>query len=89
MYGITPGNNTKSPLAVVVDEYAGLHRLRVQARADMRLLNKKLAELEGLIVQKMRNAKIDELRIGDNLTLRPLERLCLRVSVAKKKSCEA
>ena len=79
------GGARPSRLAIMANEFAELHNLRAQARADMKKLNKKLQELEGRLFAKLQAASISELQIRDEFVLKPRERHDLVVVKAKKK----
>ena len=80
--GVRPA---RSQLALLANEFADLHNLRTQARADMKKLNKKLQELESRLFAKLQSASISELQIRDELVLKPRERHDLVVVRTKKK----
>ena len=79
-----PDNQPRSQLGLIADEFAKLHTLRAQARADMRLLNKRLSELESILFAKMRAGHIGELQIQNRLVVTPCERFSLVVKPTRK-----
>ena len=70
----------------MADEFAKLHNLRAEARADMKLLNKRIQELETGLFAKMKEKSIDELQIRDELVLLPRERCSLVVKRQSRQS---